>query len=79
MLDDTSFAGKVVGSVHDWCTDANVSHAAIVGEVDAATDPRDIGDMTVVSLVETVGREASMAEPLRSIEDAARGILAKMV
>lgn len=74
-LDDTSFAGKVVGAVHEWCTDANVEHAAIVGDADADTDPRDIGDMKVIGLVDLFGIERAMSEPMRCIEEAARQVL----
>lgn len=74
-LDATSFDGKVVGSVHEWCAQANVEVAAVVGAVSDDVDPRDIGDMRVASLTREFGLERAMSEPLRCIEEAARGLL----
>lgn len=79
FLDETSFDGKVVGSVHDWCTNINTDVAAIVGDAQPDIDPRRVGDMKVVSLVEMFGRERSMGEPMRCIEEAARAMLSRLV
>ena len=78
-LDDTSFDGKVVGSVHDWCTNINTEVTAIVGDADPDIDPRQVGDMKVVSLVEMFGSDRAMSEPMRCIEEAARAVLSALI
>lgn len=76
FLDATSLDGKVVGSVRDYCVDANVTVHAVVGDVDPEFDTTQLGDMTVTSLVQLFGVEQSMETPMRCIEDAARSLLA---
>ena len=75
LLDDTSFDGKVVGSVLDYAREAKKPVTAIVGDVDEAMDASLYKDMTVVSLTEKFGSEMSMQQVLRCIEDAAREML----
>ncbi len=75
LLDDTSFDGKVVGSVLDYARDAKKPVTAIVGDVDEAMDASLYKDMKVVSLTEKFGSDMSMQQVLRCIEDAAREML----
>ena len=75
-LDDTSFRGKVVGGVHAIAREAGVATAAIVGSVDDRFDLCAHPDLTVVSLVAEFGEVMAFAEPKRSIERAARSLLA---
>jgi glycerate kinase len=57
-LDDESFAGKVVGGVHRWATEAGVPAVAIVGQRDASAHVP--GGLEVRSLAERHGLDASM-------------------
>lgn len=75
FLDATSFDGKVVGGVRDYCLDANVAVRAVVGDIDTDLDVAELGDMKVTSLVHMFGIEPAMETPLRCIEDAARHLL----
>ena len=75
LLDDTSFDGKVVGSVLDYAREAKKPVTAIVGDIDEAMDASLYTDMRVVSLTEQFGSDMSMQQVLRCIEDAAREIL----
>lgn len=81
MLDDTSFDGKVVGSVCDYAAAAGVRTETIVGRVDEhlADDTRALVAKwtTVTSLVDTFGEEMSMTQTLRCIEDVARAIVSR--
>jgi glycerate kinase len=74
-LDDTSFTGKVVGSVIDYANDANVPVHAIVGDIDNDMLPELRSLVTATSLTEKYGADMSMQQVLRCIEDAARDIL----
>lgn len=75
LLDDTSFDGKVVGSVWDYATEAGTKMAAIVGDIDEAMDEQLRKQLHVVSLVDTFGSEKSNAEVLRCIELVAHDLL----
>jgi glycerate kinase len=75
-LDDTSFRGKVVGGVHAIAREAGVATAAIVGSVDDRFDLSAHPDLTVVSLVAEFGEVMAFDEPKRSVERAARSLLA---
>ncbi len=74
-LDDTSFTGKVVGSVVDYANDAQVPVHAIVGNIDNEMLPELRTLVTATSLTEKFGADMSMQQVLRCIEDAARDIL----
>ncbi|MGB0114476.1 MAG: glycerate kinase [Ilumatobacteraceae bacterium] len=76
-LDDTSFAGKVVGGVAGVAADAGVPVLAIVGAADARTPIPD--GMSVVSVTDVVGHESAFAEPKQSVERAAHDWLAQWV
>ena len=75
LLDDTSFDGKVVGSVLSYAREAKKKTLAIVGDIDEVTDASQYTDMHVVSLTEKFGAEQSQQQVLRCIEDAARELL----
>ena len=75
LLDDTSFDGKVVGSVLSYAREAKKKTVAIVGDLDEVTDASQYADMQVVSLTEKFGAEQSQQQVLRCIEDAARELL----
>ena len=82
MLDDTSFDGKVVGSVCDYAKAAGTSVEAIVGRVDDELAAETRGFITdaslrVSSLTEMFGGEMSMTQTLRCIEDVARAIVSR--
>jgi glycerate kinase len=77
LLDDTSFDGKVVGSVCDYAREAKTSVAAIVGDIDEAMDSSLYADLHVTNLTQKFGAEESMTHVLRSIEEAAREMLQK--
>lgn len=74
-LDDTSFTGKVVGSVVDYANDAHVPVHAIVGNIDNEMLPELRTLISATSLTEKFGADMSMQQVLRCIEDAARDIL----
>jgi glycerate kinase len=79
QLDDTSFEGKVVGSVRD-ATDAHkVPMLSICGSVDAEMDAQLRERANATILTETVGIDAATEWTLRSIEDTARELLQKYV
>jgi glycerate kinase len=75
LLDDTSFDGKVVGSVCDYAREAKTSVAAIVGDIDEAMDSSLYADLPVTNLTQKFGAEESMTHVLRCIEEAAREML----
>lgn len=74
-LDDTSFTGKVVGSVVDYANDAHVPVHAIVGNIDNEMLPELRTLISATSLTEKFGADMSMQQVLRCIEDATRDIL----
>lgn len=66
-LDDTSFAGKVVGGVAEIAAEMGVATLAVVGSVAPRTDTHGLD---VVSLVESVGEDAALSAPKQSVERA---------
>ncbi len=66
-LDDTSFAGKVVGGVARIAADMGIDVLAVVGSV---ADGTDVDGVETLSLVDIVGEEIARREPKRAIEDA---------
>jgi glycerate kinase len=79
QLDDTSFEGKVVGSVRDAADAHNVPMLSICGSVDAEMDAQLRARANATILTETVGIDAATEWTLRSIEDTARELLQKYV
>lgn len=76
MLDDTSFDGKVTGSVARWCAEMGLPVAAVVGCVDPEMDPSACGAMEVVDLTARFGADEARTNVLQCIEIAARDLIA---
>ena len=70
-LDDTSFAGKVVGGLAAIADEADLPLLAIVGSVNAETGAAHEGAIDILSLTDIFGRDEALAEPKRCIESAA--------
>lgn len=79
LFDDTSFDGKVVGSVLDYANDAKKRTIAIVGDIDEVMDPQLRTQIETVSITELFGAEVAMQQVLRCIEDTASDILKKLI
>lgn len=79
LFDDTSFDGKVVGSVLDYAIEANTQALAIVGDIDDAMDTSLRTEIETVSITEQFGNEMAMQQVLRCIEDAASEVLKKLI
>ena len=79
LFDDTSFDGKVVGSVLDYAIEANTQALAIVGDIDDAMDTSLRTEIETVSITELFGNEMAMQQVLRCIEDAASEVLKKLI
>lgn len=75
LLDDTSFDGKVVGSVLDYARETSTPVTALVGDVDENMESVIPTDLRVVNLSQKFGVEESIQRVLRCIEDAARELL----
>ncbi|WP_051062592.1 glycerate kinase family protein [Ilumatobacter nonamiensis] len=74
-LDATSFAGKVVGGMVEFGTDAGIPVAAVVGDADTDTLGTHLDHLDVAVLNELYGAEASFGEPKRCIEQAVGDLL----
>jgi len=74
-LDETSFAGKVVGGIVSIAREDDIPVLAVVGDADRVTVDRRHHELDVISLVEAVGAEMAVAEPKRCIEEAVAGWL----
>jgi len=72
QLDETSFAGKVVGGVVERAAHAGVRALAIVGNASVNSPP----GLVSVALVERFGRERSWSAPLDCIAEATAELLA---
>ena len=79
LLDDTSFDGKVVGSVLDYASEAKRRTIAIVGDVDEAMDEKLRAEIEAVSITEMFGNDMAVQQVLRCIEDAASDLLKKLI
>ena len=75
LLDDTSFEGKVVGSVFTAAAQAGTKTLAIVGDVDENITNPIAGELRTISLTAVFGSEMSHTQVLRCIEDAAHSAL----
>ncbi len=75
MLDATSFDGKVVGSVRDYASEAGVPVRAVVGEIDPDTEPNDVASVGARSLAAEHGRDESMQQTMRCLEETVTGLL----
>ena len=74
-LDETSFAGKVVGEVLSYASAVGTPVHTIVGDIDSACDEKEIADLHPRSLVQLFGEEAAMTQVQHCIEKAATDIL----
>ena len=74
-LDATSFDGKVVGSVRDYAAEAGVPVRAVVGEIDPDTEPNDVASVGARSLAAEHGRDESMNQTMRCIEETVTDLL----
>lgn len=73
FLDDESFAGKVVGGVRRWATEADVDTVAIVGQAELDGElPKRI---EVRSLTDLHGLDASMDHTIDLVAEEVTGIL----
>lgn len=75
MLDATSFDGKVVGSVGAYADEAGVPVFAVVGEIDPDTGPGEVASVNARSLSAEHGRNESMNQTMRCIEETVAGLL----
>ncbi len=75
LLDDTSFDGKVVGSVCDYAQEFNTPVAAIVGDVDPAMDSTLHQSLRVINLTQQYGVDVARRQVLRCIEETATQLL----
>jgi glycerate kinase len=71
QLDDTSFAGKVVGGIATVAADADVPVLAVVGSIDDTMATPLPPGLSAVSVAEIVGADLAFTEPKRSVERAA--------
>jgi glycerate kinase len=79
LFDDTSFDGKVVGSVLDYAQEAGTQVIAIVGDIDEAIQPALRAEIETVSITEKFGNDLAMQQVLRCIEDAASEVLKNLI
>jgi glycerate kinase len=78
LLDDTSFDGKVVGSVLDYAQDAKKHTLAIVGDIDEAMDASLRAEIETISITEMFGADMALQQVLRCVEDATTDVLKKL-
>ena len=78
LLDDTSFDGKVVGSVLDYAQDAKKRTLAIVGDIDEAMDASLRAEIETISITEMFGADMALQQVLRCVEDATTDVLKKL-
>lgn len=71
LLDEQSFAGKSVGGVIGLCGELSVPVTVIAGAAEG-----DLPEVDYRSLVDAVGEEAAMADPLGSLRVVAARVLA---
>ena len=79
LLDDTSFDGKVVGSVFDYAQDAKKRTLAIVGDIDEAMDASLRAEIETISITEMFGADMALQQVLRCVEDATTDVLKKLL
>lgn len=78
LLDDTSFDGKVVGSVFDYVQEAKKRTLAIVGDIDEAMDSSLRAEIETISITEMFGADMALQQVLRCVEDATTDVLKKL-
>ena len=75
LLDDTSFDGKVVGSVADYAVQHGTPVFSIVGDIDEYLDAALVERAGAHSLTAAFGREESMQRTMHCIEEMATRLL----
>lgn len=75
-LDDTSFAGKVVGGIAAVAAEADVPVLAVVGSIDDTMATPLPPGLSAVSVTDAVGADLAFAEPKHSVERATHAWLA---
>ena len=69
MLDDTSFDGKVVGSVADYAEQQGTPVFTVVGAIDEWLDTTTVARVNAQSLSAEFGRDESMQRTMHCIEE----------
>jgi glycerate kinase len=78
-LDDTSFAGKVVGGIAELAADAGIPVAAVVGSADDGVADEHCDHIQVAVLSDLYGLDAALSETKLHIEQAAADIIGAFV
>ena len=74
-LDDTSFDGKVVGSVADYAEEHGTKMLTVVGDIDEYLDASIVARVNAHSLTVEFGRDESMQRTMHCIEETVTRIL----
>jgi len=69
LLDDTSFEGKVVGSVADYAEEHGTKMLTIIGDIDEYLDASLVARVNAHSLTAEFGRDESMQRTMHCIEE----------
>ena len=75
LLDDTSFDGKVVGSVADYAEEHGTKMLTVVGDIDEYLDASLVARVNAHSLTAEFGRDESMQRTMHCIEETVTRIL----
>jgi glycerate kinase len=75
LLDDTSFDGKVVGSVADYAEEHGTKMLTVVGDIDEYLDASLVARVNAHSLTAEFGRDESMQRTMHFIEETATRLL----
>ena len=75
LLDDTSFDGKVVGSVADYAGEHGTQILTVVGDIDEYLDASLVARVNAHSLTAEFGRDESMQRTMHCIEETVTRIL----
>ena len=69
LLDDTSFEGKVIGSVADYAEEHGTKMLTIIGDIDEYLDASLVARVNAHSLTAEFGRDESMQRTMHCIEE----------
>ena len=75
LLDDTSFDGKVVGSVADYAEEQGTKMLTVVGDIDEYLDASLVARVNAHSLTAEFGRDESMQRTMHCIEETVARLL----
>ena len=75
MLDETSFDGKVVGSVADYAERAGVHMMTVAGRIDSDLDDSFVRRVDAHSLAARFGEDAAMQRTMNCIEEMTKELL----